>query len=262
MGQATTGHITRRLCHRLEIAHEPFADEFKELGHRILEVDEYNPAMSGDCRAAARQWGVNCCAVEETGPRAVEEVLVVHHDALRKVDFLLHVDELAGARCELPAVPECVVAAKRAELTRRAAGAVGGLAEASDEEEGRGFDAESSCSGAPRSTSLGGGWGEASDESVCREQVIPFATLARRSAPGLQGAVLASQVLQPRGREPSLDEGEAVVTPQVPLHSRSQDFSLDEQSFSDVPDTLHPAIMPVPGRSCGANASSSSDAGI
>jgi hypothetical protein len=41
----------------------------------------------------------------------------VHHDALKKVNFLLRVDELSG--CELPTVPECVIAAKRAELQRR-----------------------------------------------------------------------------------------------------------------------------------------------
>jgi hypothetical protein len=36
---------------------------------------------------------------------------------LKKVNFLLRVDELSG--CELPTVPECVIAAKRAELQRR-----------------------------------------------------------------------------------------------------------------------------------------------
>jgi len=57
------------------------------------------------------------CFTADVGTSSVEEVLVVHHDALRKVNFLLMGDELSV--CELPAVPECVIAARRSEIQRR-----------------------------------------------------------------------------------------------------------------------------------------------
>merc|ERR1712098_359250 len=47
----------------------------------------------------------------------VEEVLVVHHEALQKVDFLLRHDELTS--CESPAMPECVTAVRRAKILKR-----------------------------------------------------------------------------------------------------------------------------------------------
>jgi len=51
-----------------------------------------------------------CCQNEDI----LEEVVVVHHEALRKVDFLLRYDELA--RCESPSIPACVSALKHRRL--------------------------------------------------------------------------------------------------------------------------------------------------
>lgn len=49
----------------------------------------------------------------------IDEVLVVHHEALQKVGFLLRHDELQ--LCESPAVPECVTAMRRNRIQRRLA---------------------------------------------------------------------------------------------------------------------------------------------
>mmetsp|Transcript_78051 Transcript_78051/g.220681 ORF Transcript_78051/g.220681 Transcript_78051/m.220681 type:complete len:236 (+) Transcript_78051:149-856(+) len=116
MGQATTGLAARRLCHMQEIAHEPFANEWQSLGQWTAEVEDAGGGGGNECKAAAAAWGATCCANDDGGC-SVEEVLVVHHDALKKVNFLLRVDELSG--CELPTVPECVVAAKRAEMQKK-----------------------------------------------------------------------------------------------------------------------------------------------
>jgi len=140
MGQATMGQAPpRRMCHTQEIALEPRSDQWQTLGRwtTTAEVDQAEAGGIGrGCKAALVP---PCCATDD-GACSVEEVLVVHHDALRKVNFLLKVDELSG--CELPAVPECVVAARRAELRKRqehamqeaaalvATGALSGLAPA------------------------------------------------------------------------------------------------------------------------------------
>lgn len=118
MGQASLaiGQGTRRFYRTQEIAHEPNANEWESLGHWTVEVDEgVGPLHHCEARSFG-PFGTICCAADE-GACSVEEVLVVHHDALKKVNFLLRVDELSG--CELPTVPECVIAAKRAELQRR-----------------------------------------------------------------------------------------------------------------------------------------------
>mmetsp|Transcript_7244 Transcript_7244/g.16394 ORF Transcript_7244/g.16394 Transcript_7244/m.16394 type:complete len:246 (-) Transcript_7244:99-836(-) len=116
MGQASQGLAARRFCHTQEIAHEPIANEWQSLGQWTSEVEEKNGSVGSECKAAVSSLGASCCATDD-GACAVEEVLVVHHDALKKVNFLLRVDELSG--CELPSVPECVIAAKRAELQKK-----------------------------------------------------------------------------------------------------------------------------------------------
>mmetsp|Transcript_68301 Transcript_68301/g.192589 ORF Transcript_68301/g.192589 Transcript_68301/m.192589 type:complete len:234 (-) Transcript_68301:177-878(-) len=112
------GQAQKRFYHTQEIAQTPRDDEWEFLGQRTVEVEETeNWQTNGVCVASSttRPWGAACCAAED-GTAAVEEVLVVHHEALRKVNFLLRVDELSG--CDLPTVPECVIAAKRAELLK------------------------------------------------------------------------------------------------------------------------------------------------
>eukprot|EP00928_Gymnodinium_smaydae_P045723 TRINITY_DN30438_c0_g1_i1.p1 TRINITY_DN30438_c0_g1~~TRINITY_DN30438_c0_g1_i1.p1 ORF type:complete len:270 (-),score=50.23 TRINITY_DN30438_c0_g1_i1:161-922(-) len=55
-----------------------------------------------------------CCAPPDS---KAEEVLVVHHHALKRIDLLLKLDELQA--CETPGVPECVAAVRRAKIQRR-----------------------------------------------------------------------------------------------------------------------------------------------
>jgi len=70
-----------------------------------------------DLGSQEKQRCTPCCTVDETEP-TVEEIIVVHHEALRKVNYLLKSDDFSGA-AELPSIPECVTAAKRAELQRQ-----------------------------------------------------------------------------------------------------------------------------------------------
>jgi len=59
----------------------------------------------------------SCCRNTED---PMEEVVVVHHSALRKVNFLLKYDELA--RCESPGIPACVSAVKQRKLHKNILG--------------------------------------------------------------------------------------------------------------------------------------------
>mmetsp|Transcript_137101 Transcript_137101/g.382329 ORF Transcript_137101/g.382329 Transcript_137101/m.382329 type:complete len:240 (+) Transcript_137101:171-890(+) len=213
MGQATTGLSTRRLCHTHEIAHEPGANEWQSLGQWTSEVEDRDGGLGGECRAAvSAAWGASCCAGEDGGHRPVEEVLVVHHDALRKVDLLLRVDELDGGRCELPAVPECVVAAKRAELARRAANAPvgsggaenGGFAAGSEDEGDAGFDADG-----------GNGTSQTDEDGDPAASPLPArgqfsVPPAHRPMPGLPPRDGGGPALQPRSQEPPEEDPEAL----------------------------------------------------
>lgn len=75
----------------------------------------------------------SCCqAVEE-----IDEVLIVHHEALRKVDFLLKYNELTS--CDSPTLPACVNAVKHARIERACAALRRQMpadAEAADAEQG------------------------------------------------------------------------------------------------------------------------------
>jgi len=115
MGQATMGQAApRRICHTQEIAFTQQQGEWQSLGATTTEVGGCDSApLAHKCKARLVP---PCCAADD-GTSSVEEILVVHHDALRKLNFLLEVDELSG--CELPAVPECIIAARRSELQRR-----------------------------------------------------------------------------------------------------------------------------------------------
>merc|ERR550532_3621770 len=54
-----------------------------------------------------------CCKPADT---QAEEVVIVHHDALMKMDFLLRHDDFRT--CNQPAVPECVSAVHRAKIQK------------------------------------------------------------------------------------------------------------------------------------------------
>jgi len=109
MGQAPAAP---RMCRTQEIMYEPTNEEWQT-------VDEWSEAPIADsgyeglpyvgCRAL-------CCRPQESDVH-VDEVLVVHHDVLQKVQFLLRHDELQS--CESPAVPECVMAMRRARIQKR-----------------------------------------------------------------------------------------------------------------------------------------------
>lgn len=100
------GQSTPKMCHTQEIAFEPAHDEWRP-------VDEWSEDLRGPhCEPAD-----NCRLCCRPGDSHVEEVLVVHHEALQKVDFLLRHDELTS--CEAPTVPECVTAVRRAKILKR-----------------------------------------------------------------------------------------------------------------------------------------------
>lgn len=120
MGQITGTAVPatpRRFIHSQEITHSADLNEWKSLRQRTVEVEETNPGAGSECKASMAPWTGACCASDDAGPFCVEEVLVVHHDALKNINFLLRVDELSG--CALPSPPECVIAAKHAELQKR-----------------------------------------------------------------------------------------------------------------------------------------------
>jgi len=97
------------MCHTQEIAFEPYHDEWRP-------VDEWSEDISPQGQSCEPA-GDNCRLCCRPGESHVEEVLVVHHEALQKVDFLLRHDELNS--CEAPVVPECVTAVRRAKILKR-----------------------------------------------------------------------------------------------------------------------------------------------
>mmetsp|Transcript_69918 Transcript_69918/g.200378 ORF Transcript_69918/g.200378 Transcript_69918/m.200378 type:complete len:306 (+) Transcript_69918:1843-2760(+) len=113
MGQAAPRHI----CQTQEIAFTQQPGEWHSLGATTTELGVRDIApLAHFCKAGL----VPPCFTADVCTSSIEEVLVVHHDALRKVNFLLMGDELSVCeQCELPAVPECVIAARRSEIQRR-----------------------------------------------------------------------------------------------------------------------------------------------
>eukprot|EP00746_Dinoflagellata_sp_MGD_P141390 gnl/MRDRNA2_/MRDRNA2_74505_c0_seq2.p1 gnl/MRDRNA2_/MRDRNA2_74505_c0~~gnl/MRDRNA2_/MRDRNA2_74505_c0_seq2.p1 ORF type:complete len:338 (+),score=69.27 gnl/MRDRNA2_/MRDRNA2_74505_c0_seq2:71-1084(+) len=91
-------------CHTQEYRYveEKYGEgNFQSMGERIDETYSPDPCES-------MPFHCSCCRTEE-----IEEAVVVHHDALRQVNFLLSYDELAAE--ELPGVPRCVGAVRQAK---------------------------------------------------------------------------------------------------------------------------------------------------
>eukprot|EP00747_Dinoflagellata_sp_TGD_P182118 gnl/TRDRNA2_/TRDRNA2_36225_c0_seq1.p1 gnl/TRDRNA2_/TRDRNA2_36225_c0~~gnl/TRDRNA2_/TRDRNA2_36225_c0_seq1.p1 ORF type:complete len:206 (-),score=44.32 gnl/TRDRNA2_/TRDRNA2_36225_c0_seq1:145-762(-) len=108
MGQYQT---TTKMCHTQEIAFEPLHNEWRpidEWSEDVMSANSCEASVPANCKL--------CCRPTDS---QVEEVLVVHHEALQKVDFLLRHDELES--CESPSVPECVTAVRRARIQKRLA---------------------------------------------------------------------------------------------------------------------------------------------
>lgn len=117
MGQASPP----RVCHMQEIAFEPHQNEWHPVDDWSEDIKEPSHACDGDERspasaAVAGACGRICCRHPGEAGR-VEEVLVVHHEALQKVDFLLRHDELNN--CDAPAMPEVVAAVRRAKIQKK-----------------------------------------------------------------------------------------------------------------------------------------------
>jgi len=111
------GQATPKMCQMKEIAFEPHAHEGE--WRPVDEWSEDVPGGAGACDAVpVPQRCRLCCRPGDAAQ--VEEVLVVHHEALQKVDFLLRHDELTEC-CEAPAIPECVAAVRRAKIQKRLA---------------------------------------------------------------------------------------------------------------------------------------------
>eukprot|EP00401_Gymnodinium_catenatum_P006807 CAMPEP_0117500954 /NCGR_PEP_ID=MMETSP0784-20121206/23045_1 /TAXON_ID=39447 /ORGANISM="" /LENGTH=550 /DNA_ID=CAMNT_0005296185 /DNA_START=75 /DNA_END=1727 /DNA_ORIENTATION=- len=101
------GQTTAKICHMRSITFEP--------GGSLEEwnaVDEWSeqPAVGPNVAEATCR---SCCVPADS---RVEEVLVVHHEALQKINFLLRHDELQT--CEAPGVPDCVTAIRRARIQK------------------------------------------------------------------------------------------------------------------------------------------------
>eukprot|EP00445_Apocalathium_hangoei_P017237 CAMPEP_0203914464 /NCGR_PEP_ID=MMETSP0359-20131031/55350_1 /ASSEMBLY_ACC=CAM_ASM_000338 /TAXON_ID=268821 /ORGANISM="Scrippsiella Hangoei, Strain SHTV-5" /LENGTH=77 /DNA_ID=CAMNT_0050840785 /DNA_START=47 /DNA_END=277 /DNA_ORIENTATION=+ len=77
MGQA----VSRRFCHTQEIAFTQQSGEWQSLGATITEVGDFDSApLAHSCKARLEP---PCCTADD-GTSSVEQILVVHHDALRK----------------------------------------------------------------------------------------------------------------------------------------------------------------------------------
>lgn len=104
------GSSPPKMCQMKEIAFEPSREEWRPVDEWSEDIDGTGPCdgvpVPQHCRL--------CC---RPGDSQVEEVLVVHHEALQKVDFLLRHDELTS--CEAPMIPECVAAVRRAKIQKR-----------------------------------------------------------------------------------------------------------------------------------------------
>eukprot|EP00747_Dinoflagellata_sp_TGD_P167856 gnl/TRDRNA2_/TRDRNA2_193082_c0_seq1.p1 gnl/TRDRNA2_/TRDRNA2_193082_c0~~gnl/TRDRNA2_/TRDRNA2_193082_c0_seq1.p1 ORF type:complete len:132 (-),score=16.02 gnl/TRDRNA2_/TRDRNA2_193082_c0_seq1:52-447(-) len=112
MGQKTT-----KRCLTQEVTFEPLANEWRATDQRTEVLDvitgpgESCESVPPSCRT--------CCAPVE-GQITLEEVLVVRHEALQKIDFLLRDDEIEDCSGP-PAIPECVTAVRRARIQKRRA---------------------------------------------------------------------------------------------------------------------------------------------
>lgn len=101
------GQTSKKMCHTQEIAFEPNQEEWRPVDEWAEDVTVgQNCEVPSNCRL--------CCRPSDSH---VEEVLVVHHEALQKVNFLLKHDELTS--CESPSVPECVAAVWRSKIQKR-----------------------------------------------------------------------------------------------------------------------------------------------
>jgi len=109
------GNAPPKFCHTHEIAFEPAHDEWRPVDEWSEDVTVNESCETGTTCVQALPVGCRlCCRPTDT---QTEEVLVVHHEALQKVDFLLRHDELAQA--ESPSLPECITAVRRAKIQRK-----------------------------------------------------------------------------------------------------------------------------------------------
>mmetsp|Transcript_107244 Transcript_107244/g.201873 ORF Transcript_107244/g.201873 Transcript_107244/m.201873 type:complete len:290 (+) Transcript_107244:136-1005(+) len=101
------GQTPKKMCHTQEIAFEPTQEEWRPVDEWSEDLTPgQNCEVPSNCRL--------CCRPVD---QHTEEVLVVHHEALQKVNFLLKHDELSS--CESPSVPECVAAVWRSKIQKR-----------------------------------------------------------------------------------------------------------------------------------------------
>lgn len=192
MGQAPPRRTT---YHTQEIALVPRSvDEWQTLGRWTTTAEVEGPEADGGTRGCKAALVPPCCATDD-GACSVEEVIVVHHDALRKVNFLLKVDELSG--CELPAVPECVVAARRAELRKRQELALQDAAALMAAGRLPGLPAGAAAGGGGSGGSPGGGEPEGGDGD--EERLEPAMLAAASSAASIAAGVAAGPGRTGRG---------------------------------------------------------------
>jgi len=105
------------MCHTQEITFEP------DGGNSTAEwqaIDEWSEDKAVSSLATLDNTSLACRHCCDANDSKIEEVLVVHHEALQKVNFLLRHDELQA--CEAPTIPECVTAMRRARIQRKLQG--------------------------------------------------------------------------------------------------------------------------------------------
>jgi len=104
----TMGQRASKMCHTQEIAVGPTQEEWRPVDQWSEDVATADSGCGSHIRCRP-----SCCRPVDS---KVEEVLVVHHQALQRVDFLLQHDELS---CEQPMLPECVTAMRRTKILKR-----------------------------------------------------------------------------------------------------------------------------------------------
>lgn len=89
-------------------------EEWQACGKCSIAVENDVIDDTYSCQVCACADSQGCCG--DDGVRLTEEVLIVHHDALRHVDLLENQDEISDS--ELPTLPDCVIAARKRDHQR------------------------------------------------------------------------------------------------------------------------------------------------
>lgn len=229
------GQSSRRLCHTQDITYDATVREWQPV-KRTTRIDEVpgNASIPPACDHAQTKCRALCGGND--GINGVDEVLVVHHEALKKVNFLLRVDELSG--CDLPTVPECVVAAKQAEMQKRHLSML----------------QSESCSRRARSRSKSPGQLCFDAKSASGEKPLAVLDLVRQRQPSLVPKL--RNLPQHRATSPRASPRKEGDEPSSMLHNEEDDYFPNEAKISAL---IAASALMRRGPRCGARDSFSRD---